>query len=79
MATRVFDGSRDAIRNVSNWVAEGATVVCPKCGAELILALTAEAASKHKVHPGIYCPTNLKHVTTTFELASKEVSALRRK
>lgn len=45
----------------------GEQVVCPKCGAKLLVALDDETAAKHKVHRGIYCPHDIKHVSVYVE------------
>jgi hypothetical protein len=49
---------------------EGSVLLCPKCGAELIVALTLEEANQSKVHPGIFCPNNSDHVFETVNLVS---------
>jgi hypothetical protein len=49
---------------------EGNVLLCPKCGAELIVALTLEEANHSKVHPGIFCPNNSDHVFETVNLVS---------
>lgn len=79
MTTCVYDDTPQAWQQLPAWVAARVTVVCPKCGAELIIALTAEEAERPKVHPGIYCPADLKHLTITIELKSERISAMRRK
>jgi len=68
MNTFVYDGSVEACRKLPDLLRKGTTILCPKCGAELIVALDAEAAEKHKVHPGIYCTKTPKHFYEVHEL-----------
>ncbi len=42
---------------------QGKVVLCPKCKQPLLIAVELPIAGKHKVHPGIYCPQNEKHVS----------------
>lgn len=46
----------------------GDRFVCDKCGAELIIALTLQEAKDKNVSPGVYCPTNGKHLFVHFYL-----------
>jgi hypothetical protein len=56
------------LREVFKFVEEGYILICPRCQANLIVALDMEAASRQKVFPGIYCPKNLDHVSNLIEI-----------
>ena len=43
-------------------------LLCPVCGSELLYAPDPETAAKLKIHPGIQCPKNWKHVSVTYHL-----------
>ena len=45
-------------------------VLCPKCGSVLLYAPDHESAARLKVHPGLHCPKDWKHVSVTFSLKS---------
>ena len=49
--------------------ASGRRIVCPVCGADLIIALDPKTVEKYQVHPGIYCPRNRSHIAEMVELA----------
>ena len=59
-------GSR-AMGDLMDRVASGDTPICFKCGAELIVAINLDQITKHKVHPGIYCPNH--HIRQMIEIA----------
>ena len=67
MSDVVFDGD---VRRALNLSASGARITCPKCGAVLIVATDLASANEHRVHPGIYCPTNKEHVGIIFNLTA---------
>jgi hypothetical protein len=64
----VYDGSKQALQKLPELVRQGVKIVCPKCGSELIVALDAEGAARHKVHPGVYCSKNPKHFFEMHEI-----------
>jgi hypothetical protein len=69
MAGRVvYDGSAEIRRDLPRLIQQRVTLVCPKCGAELIVALDADGVSKHKVHPGVYCSIYPMHFFEIHEL-----------
>jgi hypothetical protein len=68
--TYVYDGSPESLAKVSELYPTGTKILCPVCHAELIVALDIAAANKYKVHPGIYCPVNTKHMHHRVELTS---------
>ncbi len=43
-------------------------ILCPRCGTELLFAPDYDTASKLKMHPGILCPKDHKHLIVTFSL-----------
>jgi hypothetical protein len=51
-------------------VEQGVKITCNHCGSRLVTALDAESARKQKVHPGIYCPVDQKHVLLLFNLGA---------
>ncbi len=71
MKTFPYHGSTDALRQLPDLVGRGVRIVCPQCGADLIVALNWETANKHKVHTGIYCPADPQHVCELIELQNE--------
>jgi hypothetical protein len=71
METFVYDGSIQALEKLPELLRQGVKILCPKCGSELIVALDAEAAGRHKVHPGIYCSKNARHFHEMHEFRSR--------
>ncbi len=63
-----YDESEESFRKVCELHPKGVIIRCPKCKAQLTVALTAKEANEKKVHPGIYCPNNRRHVFTILEL-----------
>jgi hypothetical protein len=57
-----YDGSPEKRRELQRMIDQGARIFCDTCGSELIVALDKETANKHRVHAGIYCPKDRKHV-----------------
>lgn len=49
----------------------GEIAVCPKCGSDLIVAFTWEAANEFGIHPGIVCPLDNHHFQVVFNVAHK--------
>lgn len=39
----------------------GEIATCPKCGADLMVALTWKDAREYDSHPGVFCPKDSKH------------------
>jgi hypothetical protein len=62
----VFDGTLDSLNRLFREHPQGTVFLCPTCGAKLTVALSWEKAGKERVHPGIYCPTDLGHVLRIF-------------
>jgi ribosomal protein S27AE len=50
---------------------QGKRPLCPKCGAELIVALSIEEAKRLKSNPGMRCPKDPKHFESTIYLLPK--------
>ena len=65
----VYDGSSEGLRQVYEFHPRGTAILCPKCRSQLIVALDLEAANRHKVHPGLYCPLDANHMTELLSLA----------
>lgn len=55
------------IREVAELVRRGVTLTCPRCGAELNVALSFEEARTKKMAGGIFCPTSQSHVAVLLE------------
>jgi hypothetical protein len=58
----LYDGSPEKIREVYEKVREGVKILCARCRSPLTIALDHETATKHNVHPGVYCPKDERHV-----------------
>lgn len=68
METRSFTYNRSmSLNDVLDAVERGERVLCPECGAELIVALDVDTLAKLQVHPGVYCSNDLKHVSILVE------------
>jgi len=68
MADFVYDGTPEGTRNACDRSKNGERILCPRCGAELIVAPDVDSANKYNVLPGIYCPNSAEHVCRRFEL-----------
>ena len=58
----VYDQSLSATK-ILDIFARGDTVICPKCGATLTVAIDDEVAQALRVHRGIFCPRDHQHVS----------------
>jgi len=67
----VFDGSFESLNELFRLHPVGTKFLCPACGVELVVALSWEEAGKLQVHPGVYCPTDPKHVFRMFNIRSR--------
>ena len=52
-----------ALNDILNAIERGCRVLCPECGAELVAALDDEKMGRLKVHRGVYCSKDRKHVS----------------
>jgi hypothetical protein len=68
-STHVWDTESEPLGLIDGLHSQGTRILCPKRGSELIVALDAASSKEHRVHPGIYCPGNLAHVSVVVELA----------
>jgi hypothetical protein len=75
MSSFVYDGTSEGLRRAFELSQQDVPVLCPKCGAELIVALDHESANRHKVHTGIYCSKDRKHVCELIEIRSTRKSS----
>jgi hypothetical protein len=64
----VHDGTTEGLRAAYEVSRRGGRVLCPQCGADLIVALDFASANRHKVHTGIYCPRSRSHVCELIEI-----------
>lgn len=65
-----YDRTPESLRKVFELHGTDTHVLCPVCNADLILAVDGEDVRRYKVHPGIYCPVNPRHVYVMVELTS---------
>jgi hypothetical protein len=73
METFTFDGSTDNLQKALDVNARGGRVLCPKCGAELIIAANKAAAKIMGISPGILCPMDKKHMQRVFILGEEQL------
>lgn len=66
-ATAVTYHSGLSLRELIDLDARDVPVLCEQCGARLRFALTTNIAAEIPVHPGIYCPTDSKHLSILVE------------
>ena len=64
----VYD-DRMTVRQLLEHVTRGEEVRCPRCSAVLLVALDDEAIARLKVHRGVYCPKDIKHVAVYVEVS----------
>jgi predicted RNA-binding Zn-ribbon protein involved in translation (DUF1610 family) len=74
METFIFDGIDRNLQKALDVNAVGGKVLCPKCGAELIIAANKAAAEKMCTSPGILCPVNKRHMERVFILAEEQLA-----
>jgi hypothetical protein len=70
----IFNPENHNFKKIKELHANGYELLCPKCKATLVIALTLYEAKEKGVHPGMYCPTNPQHVHMTVSLASTRQS-----
>jgi len=66
--TIVYNSSVEFLVQIMEKSPDEICILCPHCRNELVFAPTWEHAKRLAVHPGVYCPTNRKHVSSMFEL-----------
>ena len=74
----IFDPAVHNASEVRRLQKEGKHPLCPKCGAELIVALSVEEAKRLKTNPGMRCPKDPKHFESTLSLHPKPNYLLRK-
>ncbi|EDY15755.1 hypothetical protein CfE428DRAFT_2903 [Chthoniobacter flavus Ellin428] len=67
--TVIYDSKQHSIVSIIELHKRGEELLCRWCHSPLIIALTHEEANKHKVHPGVFCSRNRKHLTILAELS----------
>lgn len=65
----VWDGDCTSIQTVFDLHSKGEKVLCPTCGAELIIVLSQEEKQKYKRNAGMYCSADESHLRIGFNLA----------
>jgi hypothetical protein len=68
MTTLKYERGGEFLEKVMKLDPSEVKLLCSTCGAELLFAPDHETAAKLKMHPGIECPRNWKHVSVTFSL-----------
>jgi hypothetical protein len=68
-----FDGTTDNLQEALDVNARGGRVLCPECGADLIIVANKAAAKVMGASPGILCPINKKHVERVFILEEEQL------
>jgi len=68
--TYILDPEKHTGSDVLRMLDEGKHPVCPKCGARLLVALSAAEAKRQRTPPGIRCPNDPKHFDSTAYLTS---------
>lgn len=68
--TYVFDSTTQTYVDVQRLQKMGKYPLCPICRAKLIVALDEETARSQKVLPGIRCPKDERHISSTIYLAT---------
>ncbi|NJM24059.1 MAG: hypothetical protein HC907_38585 [Richelia sp. SM1_7_0] len=74
METFNYDGTSSSLQKAIDVHERRGIVTCHICGSELIVIVgneDAELARKHQLKPGIYCPTNPKHMHKVFIFSDK--------
>ena len=71
MTEKVYDGSTEMLRNIPELVSEGVKLLCPKCGAELLIAMDSESAAHLRMPPGIFCSRNARHFYEIHEIRNR--------
>ena len=64
----IFDGASENLQKALDVNTSGGKVLCPRCGAELIIMANRAAANQKGCSPGILCPVNRKHMEIAFAL-----------
>jgi hypothetical protein len=68
-----FDGTTDNLQEALDVNARGGRVLCPKCGADLIIVADKAAAKVMRTSPGILCPVDKKHMERVFILEEEQL------
>ncbi len=64
----IFDGASENLQKALDVNTNGGKVLCPRCGAELIIIANRAEANQKRCSPGILCPANRKHMEIAFAL-----------
>ena len=68
MTTLVYETGGELLEALLKLPPSEVRVLCPKCRSELLFAPDSATAAKLKMHAGILCPMNWRHVSVTFSL-----------
>jgi hypothetical protein len=68
MITLTYEKGPDFIMKYIGLNPNEVRILCPVCGAELLFAPDHEWAARLKMHPGLRCPKDPKHLSVTFSL-----------
>jgi hypothetical protein len=62
METYTYDSQSENLQEAIDAHRKGGIILCSKCGAELMMLLDRESATKNHLPTGIYCPNSQKHI-----------------
>lgn len=71
MTTLKYEDGGDFIARLMQLNPNEVRVLCPRCGNKLLFAPDHATAARLKMHPGLLCPKDWKHVSVTFSLKGK--------
>ena len=69
-----IDPARDTFPQLVDLHNQGVKLLCPVCGADVIVALDLESAGRSRVHPGIHCSRDTKHYGGVAEIAASRAA-----
>src|SRR5262249_9143292 len=64
-------GANRSVEVICTRYRAGDVPLCPRCGAELLIAFNWEEANRHSIHPGIECPVDARHFQVLFNVVPK--------
>ncbi len=66
MTTLTYERGNEFFLRVIKLDPAKVNILCPVCGSVLLFAPDHASAARLKMHPGIKCPVDRKHVCETF-------------
>jgi hypothetical protein len=71
MKTLTYERGGEFLEKIVKLGPDGVKLLCPVCGSVLQFAPNYDSAAKLRMHPGILCPKDWKHVSVTFYLRER--------